>query len=152
MKHVQHKLLGRLILTQMGTYIEQSALEMTTYDELVNVDHKNTRLPHKDVVLPEPVVKLMEELGIGPRNLFLSSTASWTRCMHSMQCALIDWCTTVRCNSPTRSWYACLRWRSDDTMSAKVIHLQKKFGLSYLYCAYVICLNVYISRKMLEVW
>ncbi len=42
---------------------------MTTYDELVNVDHKDTRLPHKDVLLPEPVIKLMEELGIGPTKL-----------------------------------------------------------------------------------
>ena len=69
MIHVQHELLGRLILTHMGTYIKQSAIEMTTYDELVNVDHKNTRLPHKDVLLPEPVIKLMEELGIGPTKL-----------------------------------------------------------------------------------
>ena len=47
------------------TYIKQSALEMTTY----NVDHLNTHLPHKDVVLPEPVVKLLEELAIGPKKL-----------------------------------------------------------------------------------
>ena len=65
MIQVQHELLGSLILTHMGTYIKQSALEMTTY----NVDHLNTHLPHKDVVLPEPVVKLMEELGIGPKKL-----------------------------------------------------------------------------------
>ena len=69
MIHVQHELLGRLILTHMGTYIKQSTLEMTTYDELVNVDHLNTRLPHKDVVLPEPVFKLLEELGIDPKKL-----------------------------------------------------------------------------------
>ena len=65
MIHVQHELLGSLILTHMGTYIKQSALEMTTY----NVAHLNIRLPHKDVVLPEPVVKLMEELTIGPKKL-----------------------------------------------------------------------------------
>ena len=65
MIQVQHELLGSLILTHMGTYIKQSALEMTTY----NVDHLNTHLPHKNVVLPEPVVKLMEELAIGPKKL-----------------------------------------------------------------------------------
>ena len=126
----------------MGTYIKQSALEMTTYDELVNVDHLNTRLPHKDMVLPQPVVKLMEKLAIGPKKLvpvfdsFMNSMLAFNakctdRLMHYGEVQLTN--KIVICLSaldPSK--------RSDDTMSAKVMHLQKKFGLSYLYCANVI--------------
>ena len=137
MIHVQHELLGRLILTHMGTYIKQSAIEMTTYDELVNVDHKNSRLPHKDVVLPEPVVKLMEELGIGPTKLvpvfdsFMTSVLAFNakctdRLMHYCEVQLTN--KIVICFSaldPSK--------RSDDTMPAKVMHLQKKFANVVLY-------------------
>ena len=139
MIHVQNKLQGRLILTHMGTYIKQSTPEITTYDELVNVNHLNTHLPHKDVVLPEPVVKLMEELAIGPKKLvpvfdsFMNSVLAFNaKCtdllMHYCEVQLTN--TIVICLSaldPSKT--------IDDTMSAKVMHLQKKFGLSYLYCA-----------------
>ena len=138
MIHVQHELLGRLIVTHMGTYIKQSALEMTTYDELVNVDHKNTRLPHKDVVLPEPVIKLLEELGIDPKklvpvfdsfiNLVLASNAKCTdRLMH--YCEVQSTNKIVICLSALDS-----SKRSDDTLPAKVMHIQKKFGLIFVLC------------------
>ena len=86
-----------------------------------------------------------KNLESAPRNLFLSSTASGTRCLHSMQSALIYWCTTevqltnkiVICMSALDS-----SKRSDDTVSANVMHLQKKFGLSYL--------SVYIEQTTIR--
>ena len=39
MIHVQHELLGRLILTHMGTYIKPPVLDITSYNQLFTIDH-----------------------------------------------------------------------------------------------------------------
>ena len=138
MIHVQHEILGRLILTHMATYIKQSAIEITTYDELVHVDHTNNRLPHKDVVLPEPVVKLMEELGIGPKKLvsvfnsFMDSVLAFNaKCTDR----LLHYCD-VQLTSKIVICLSALdpsKRSSDITIPAKVMKLQKKYANVVLY-------------------
>ena len=122
----------------MATYIKQSAIEITTFDELVHVDHTNNRLPHKDVVLPEPVVKLMEELGIGPKKLvsvfnsFMDSVLAFNaKCTDR----LLHYCDVQLTNKIV----ICLsaldpsKRSSDIIIPAKVMKLQKKYANVVLY-------------------
>ena len=131
MIHVQHELLGRLILTHMGTYIKPSVMDTTSYNQLFTIDHQNrdSRLLHTNVILPEPVLQLMDELGIGPQKLvpvfdtFMSSVLAFNaKCTER----LMHYCKVQLTNKIIISLAAMdPSKRSDDTISAKVMYLQK---------------------------
>ena len=133
--HVQHELLGKLLLDHLSTFVTPSALEAAdSYAHLAGVkfSEEKNHLPPKKVILPAPVKQLLERMEISEKNnapVYREFMASVKR--FNLKCAerLIHYCKIQLTSKVVISMAAFdPSKRSHEGVGPNIMYLQRKFA------------------------